>query len=814
VADDVNSRFGSERLPATQVNNMLQPADHERTLSTWKAVTEFEDPIWGWLVINFRDGGLQIFDGDGVFRAEAILRAKKVYWLPPHVADFAGDDEDEESSDNDDGDDNEEATNEQEAPKVATTQLDFFLESLKSAEYLQSLMDLVIRALDNLHSAPNSFSGEVSAVFGRPLALINMGWSLELATQPMKDQSTFSDNAKASPADNSVLDYDFTLRVGDKNNLRDGLIGYFTEPKPVVKKSIFRRGKSINETSNEINGTPKPVNGTNGISAKRDKGFSTRKTNGIRTTQEQDIKSLSPFDFSCLYTEFAEETESSDVASPALKFAQPLTTLRPYFINPVEGTPDDYNYLQSQVMSVFAAIVDPFSDISGYSMILPARKLQLSQWTIEKALKQMTPFMSVGPVLIPGDVPDSQLLQVARLGVSASDDTDAPAPTPEKKDDKDPPSIPAHIPGQGDWVWLQPVAVDDNAEDIQFLKINVNRQESQFQELDGPHTAIEGYMQLTTQPTPALVSNSKVHHPVNIGKFMGDSTLSLNIGGKGSCGGSPLEIVEVVISLERDPKKDSLEGGKRKKPDIVRKLNSYSILVDLPTEKTRLKEAYSTGKPISLIEPLCVTYTRPSLEYNLEITVIDEETGLTFRTQSQIPVATIDPKAAVSPATAPVSKRENILSASLSSLKLDEKIIAGKPFKGTLVLRDIRGNLCTDYDDREFINFDDLPGPQITFNSDSYSLLFPPIMEIGDKDIWVFILDSVVGDQPTKVHVLPDLSLDKCLVRGNGVCNGVANDQVKFELTLIDKKGDQVKDLDIKVSIHQGVTYCFQFIFV
>ncbi len=767
VADDVNARFGSEKIPVESLSKMLHPADHDMSKSSWRPVTEHENPIWGWAVVNFRDGGLQIYDGDGVFRAEALLREKKVYWLPPRAADFAGD---AQSDDSDSDDGNSETTT-----NIASTQLDLFLEALKSSAYLKKLMDIIIRALDSLHPTPNSFSGEVAAVFGRPLALVNMAWSLELATQPMKDQSTFSDQ---SSSDISVLDYHFTLRVGDRHNLNDGLVGYFEEVGSVGSGSTQSNGtKEISST--EPNTSTEDINGT--------------VNDGI-----------APFDFSCLRTEFGEKADPSNTA---LRCDKPLTILRPYFIDPLAATVDEYSYLRNQVMSVFAAIVDPFSDIFGYSMVLPPRKLQIPRWTIEKAMKQITPFMSVGPVLVPGDIPDPQLLQTAQLG-SSTNGINGAAPA-AKKDDKDPPTIPAHIPADGRWAWLQPVAVDDNAEEVEYLKINVRGQESKFQELDGPHTAVGGYLQLTTQPLPALVSSSKVHRAVDIGKFMGDHSLSLRVSGRGSCGGYAGESVEVAITLERAQVKVTSEGEKTKKANIQRKLNKYFILVDLPSEKARLKEARSRA-PIVFNTPLTVTYTRPLREYILEVTVVDEETGLMFPTQMQIPVSSVDPRKVVSPSstnsTPPVTSssaqpRAKIHSAGFSSLKIDGSVTVGQPFKGTLVLRDTRNNVCTGYDDSAYIQFEDDLKPAIVSNGDSYSLTFPPFTEKGEKQIWAFIEDQLIGNQPTNIHVLPDLNLDRCITRGSGISNGLANEAVSFELMMLDRNGGAIKDLDLKVSI-------------
>jgi hypothetical protein len=57
------------------------------TSGAWRKCSDWENPIWGWLVINYADNGLQIFLPDGTFYVEVRLSGKAgtnagFKWLP------------------------------------------------------------------------------------------------------------------------------------------------------------------------------------------------------------------------------------------------------------------------------------------------------------------------------------------------------------------------------------------------------------------------------------------------------------------------------------------------------------------------------------------------------------------------------------------------------------------------------------------------------------------------------------------------------------------------------------------------------------
>ena len=83
---------------------------------------------------------------------------------------------------------------------------------------------MALSALDCLPPAPDSYAGFLASVVGKPLALVNMGWSLELAGPPLHNQSS---SKTKDDGCNLLRDYVFPIRLGDKDRHHDGLVGYF-----------------------------------------------------------------------------------------------------------------------------------------------------------------------------------------------------------------------------------------------------------------------------------------------------------------------------------------------------------------------------------------------------------------------------------------------------------------------------------------------------------------------------------------------------------------------------------------------------------
>ncbi|KAJ8123818.1 hypothetical protein ONZ43_g319 [Nemania bipapillata] len=148
--------------------------------------------------------------------------------------------------------------------------------------------------------------------------------------------------------------------------------------------------------------------------------------------------------------------------------------------------PEEFDDRRNARMTVFGAIVDPFTPVHAYSSFLPASELLLPTWTWQSAMNTMTAFFHAGPLTVPlNDVPaydEAQKLTTANA-------KDVP-----KRD------LPLPSLGAGDWSWFEPYAVEGEGDDKLpvFNPFGIEKRgdltKPGFQ--NGPYTAIEGFLQL------------------------------------------------------------------------------------------------------------------------------------------------------------------------------------------------------------------------------------------------------------------------------------------------------------------------------
>ncbi|KNC98347.1 uncharacterized protein SPPG_06056 [Spizellomyces punctatus DAOM BR117] len=301
----------------------------------WRPTTEYENPIWGWLIVNYVDRGLQIFLPDGTFYTEVRLGARNGTSTAPRWLPF-------EPSTSD--------------PKNMQ-QLDYLVQKLADPQYLDGFFKVVIDALDNMPHAPNQYAEYLSAIIGKPLALVNTGWSIELSNPPLENQATIINNKAKSEL--ALLDYQLRVKFGDKARVYDGLVGYF----------------------NARNASDGP-----------------------------------DFEFSEMYTYF--EKSPTDQGPFKLIGDKNYPIFKPYWIPAPAASSNsspswaeaakigsEFIELHNQQLTVFGMLIDPFTAVHAYSEVLPIQSLLLPQWALEKALKSMTAFFHMGPYIIPMDVP-------------------------------------------------------------------------------------------------------------------------------------------------------------------------------------------------------------------------------------------------------------------------------------------------------------------------------------------------------------------------------------------------------------------------
>ncbi|KAA8903424.1 hypothetical protein FN846DRAFT_55200 [Sphaerosporella brunnea] len=379
----------------------------------WVPQTEWENPIWGWIVINYADYGLQVFLPDGTFYREVRVGGRTGAttgdkWLPFPRPPGAQD----------------------------TQQLDHLLTRLADKHYLQAFVDMINDALMNAAPAPDAYAQFLNSVVGKPLALVNMGWSLEMAADAYENQSTLNtvlpDRWLLPDHDQPGRDlYSFHVKLGDKQRTFDGLVGYFD-------------------------------------------------------TQDAQI-SGNDLILEKLFTYF----ESDEPKSPLVMIGKDnYPILKPFFIRPDELNSVIIENKRNSFMRTFGAIVDPFTPVHAYSGILPTTPLKLPTWTWQDAMNRMTAFFHMGPLVVTEDVPVyDEKLAPYKLKSNYN-----------LKESKTVPGSAVAIPAlpAADWNWLQPYMAAGEGEDGRvFVPFSLGGTDGRPKFEMGPYTTLEGYLQLS-----------------------------------------------------------------------------------------------------------------------------------------------------------------------------------------------------------------------------------------------------------------------------------------------------------------------------
>ena len=249
---------------------------------------------------------------------------------------------------------------------------------------------------------------------GKPLALVNLGWSLELGSRSGQNQSTLPKQKELAEKDNcdyellpndATKQYRLLLKLGDDLQAHDGLVEYFA-------------GKTARD-SNDANAP---------LHAITDPGHDGLHLEKIYTHYPgKGHTNLAPVS--------AMDPETGYPALPATQIdpAQLPTN------DTLEKAAQSYVLRRNRLMQVFGAIMDPFRLVHA---------LSLPPWTWEDALKRMTTFFHAGPIAVLGTPPSfnssKQLERVDELEEKPSKNQSQLAL----------PALPALQ--TADWAWLQP----------------------------------------------------------------------------------------------------------------------------------------------------------------------------------------------------------------------------------------------------------------------------------------------------------------------------------------------------------------------
>ncbi|KAK4167523.1 hypothetical protein QBC43DRAFT_367572 [Cladorrhinum sp. PSN259] len=422
-------------------------ADTPATSPYWRPSTEWESPVWGWVVTNYADYGIQLFTKEGLFYGEVRIGGPNGTLASPRWSPFK-------------------------PPSASATspidlaRLDALIKRLKDKpDYLKGFWTMLTKALDSLPPAPTAYAQFLSSVVGKPLALVNTGWSVELDSPPLTNQST---RAKVSTPERQLIDpvtpdngYTFQVKLGDKEREYDGLVGYFegfSKPNAAGEELDYDSIKTYFYT------TPNPF------------------PNLVPISRDNYLK-IKPYHVAA----FPEDTNNS----PKYK----LTV-----------SPKSYSDQRNMELGrhIIGAIVDPFTAIHAYSSFLPSQTLALRPWTWQDALNNLIAFLHAGPVTLTSDIqPYDSKTQLTADNA------------------KERPNFNVSLPAltAGDWSWLQPYE-DPNSpapagpiaeDEVPVPVYNAYGIEKKGNILspgfqDGPYTAVEGFLMLRR---PIMTENPK-----------------------------------------------------------------------------------------------------------------------------------------------------------------------------------------------------------------------------------------------------------------------------------------------------------------
>jgi hypothetical protein len=236
-------------------------------------------------------------------------------------------------------------------PKTGNIQLDGLIGKLtdshqKDGNYLLGFADMINGCIQNMPYPPSDYAQFANAIVGKPLALVNVGFSLELAAPAITAQNTLGERPVNEEED--LASYEFPIKIGDFERPFDGVLGYYN----AYEMGTPKYGQTdLTELFSYFVRTP-------------------------LTDQNAKITPIDPPNF------------------PILK---------PWYIHP--ESLDDMLTARTLKLQIKTLIIDPYTPMHVYSPILPVKALSLPKWTIQSAFKGMTAFFRLGPYLTSRDVP-------------------------------------------------------------------------------------------------------------------------------------------------------------------------------------------------------------------------------------------------------------------------------------------------------------------------------------------------------------------------------------------------------------------------
>ncbi|KAF5238842.1 hypothetical protein FANTH_10170 [Fusarium anthophilum] len=309
----------------------------------WRSADEWENPIWGWMLINYANQGLQLFLQDGTFYREVRLAGRNGTQSLPTWVPFEPPSEDPDLS---------------KKPTRQLVQLQLLVARFQDEAFLRDFWAMAVRAANKMKPAPNVLSEFSNALIGRPLALTHAGWSLELARLPLSTQAV-GDSQMSEP----LSKYVFDIKVGNASSGFDGLVGVFDCQAAPGQQDL---GLVLDKVYSDFDHDPPSP-----------------------TTSQPALPSMA--------SDGKHLNDSSKRILPSKKIP-----LRAFYISPEK---DDGNRRHNLELVVRGVLLDPVSPIHTYSDIVPVQELVLPWWTWQRALANIKAFLHLGPLVVTKDVP-------------------------------------------------------------------------------------------------------------------------------------------------------------------------------------------------------------------------------------------------------------------------------------------------------------------------------------------------------------------------------------------------------------------------
>ncbi|KAH6953576.1 hypothetical protein DER45DRAFT_635125 [Fusarium avenaceum] len=391
--------------------------------------------VFAWLLINFHNQSIQVYDEKCIFKGEAYLPSNPYSDQPVHWESLMMTDRDyhvlphmllnERGLQLESGLRSLVSGNTKRIKHLMS--LHDLILSMSNAKFLRSLWESIVAAQDHIHTTSTEQSATFpSALVGRPIALANLGLGIELATPPMRSQA-YADYAENDPlqdepgrddvrdevyefeSDSELGRYEFGIKLGDMLGGGDGLIGYFTPSRHDANEIAwaFVTDYCKRDDKSSI--------------------FVQHPANAPPLTVSPNYPSLLP---------------ESTALKPSLNI---LTEVNDYRIRKNEAL----------LSSAVTVLMDPFLPVNIRSGILPAVSAQLNQTVIEHDLRSFSIMIRSGPTLIGARGSDPVLSEVGRVDIQIVDGKDEALSRAR---------FPVHTPAAtttgAKWQWVQPVEDD------------------------------------------------------------------------------------------------------------------------------------------------------------------------------------------------------------------------------------------------------------------------------------------------------------------------------------------------------------------